>query len=277
MERLRTLATMWLTGAICLAGMGPVRVAAQIMVVGNSVQEQQAASGERYTGEIRLRNQGTEAQPVRIYQTDYLFYADGTNLYPTAGSHPRSNGEWITISPMDLVVPGGEEVDVTYEVAVPAGGELAGTYWSMIMVEPTEAIVDIPEETPEPVVGVRATVRFGIQVATHVPGEAQHALRLGNPRVTVDEGGSRSLEFQLVNEGGVGYRPAVSVEMYDDMAVLVATLEAQRGLIYPGTSALQRFDLSNLPGGSYEAVVVVDTGALEVFGAQFTLTLGDSD
>lgn len=263
--------------AVCMAASAPAAAGAQIRVVGSSVQEREAAPGERYTGEIRLRNQGIEAKPVRIYRTDYLFYADGSNLYPDPGSHPRSNGDWIAVSPTDLVVPPGEEMGVTYQVTVPADPGAAGTFWSMIMVEPTEPISDAPPESDEPAIGLRTIVRFGIQVATHVPGEAEHRLRLGDPRVTRTDDGSRHLRFELVNEGEVGYRPKVSVEMYDEAGVLVATLEAQRGLIYPGTSALQRFDLSDLPGGSYEAVVVVDTGALQVFGAQFTLSLGSRD
>lgn len=269
-----TVIGAWLACAVALA---PESAGAQIMVVGNSVQEREAAPGERYTGEVRLRNQGTEAKPVRVYQTDYLFYADGTNLYPDPGSHPRSSGEWVTVTPTDLVVPGGEEVGVTYQVTVPAGPDLGGTYWSMIMVEPTEPITDAPEDPDRPAIGVRTVVRFGIQVATHVAGEAEHRLRLGDPRVTVEDDGARHLRFELVNEGDVGYRPKVSVEMYEETGVLVATFEAQRGLIYPGTSTLQRFDLSDLPGGSYEAAVVVDTGALQVFGAQFTLNLGSTD
>lgn len=271
------------TAVVCLLGvlgsttLVPAAVTAQIMVVGNSVREDESVPGEKYSGEIQLRNQGAEDRPVRIYQTDYFFQADGTNLFPEPGSHSRSNGVWITVSPTDLLVPAGEEMDVTYQVEVPSDLAEAGTYWSMIMVEPTDPLTDAPEDPEQPAVGVRTTVRFGIQIATHVPGEAEHRLRLGDPRVTVGDEGGRHLRFELVNEGDVGYRPKVSVELYDETGVLVATLEAQRGLIYPGTSAMQGFDLGDLPGGSYEAVVVVDTGALKLFGAQFTLTLNSTD
>ncbi len=177
------------------------------------------------------------------------------------------------MSPTDLIVPAGEELDVTYQVEVPSDLARAGTYWSMIMVEPTEPLTDTPEDSAQPAIGVRTAVRFGIQIATHVPGDAEHRLRLGDPRVTIGEEGGRYLRFELVNEGDVGYRPDVSVELYDEAGGLVATLEAQRGLIYPGTSAVQQFDLGELEGESYEAVVVVDTGATKLFGAQFTLTL----
>lgn len=245
---------------------------AQIMVVGKSVQEREVRPGERYTGEIRLRNQGAEPKAIRVYQTDYLFYADGSNLYPAAGSHPRSNADWTTVMPTDLIVPGGQETSVSYEVAVPEELTGAGTYWSMIMVEPTEPPRD-PASGEDPSIGLRTTIRFGIQVATHVAGEAQHRLGIGNPRLTLDHPGLPHLQFELVNEGQVGFRPNVAVEIYDGAGTLRKTLEAQRGLIYPGTSALQAFDLAELTAGTYEAIVVVDTGGQEIFGAQFTLTI----
>lgn len=272
---LKTVGTrlVCLLGAICCSILPPDAAAAQIMVVGSSVQENQSAPGGTYTGEIRLRNQGPDAKPVRMYQTDYFFQADGTNRFPEPGSHARSNGAWVTVSPTDLVVPAGEDMTVTYQVEVPSGLSRAGTYWSMIMVEPTEPLTDAREDPSRPAIGVRTNVRFGIQIATHVPGDAEHRLRLGDPRVTNGDEGGRQLRFDLVNEGEVGYRPDVSVELYDVAGLLVATLEAQRGLIYPGTSAVQQFDLGDLQDESYEAVVVVDTGALKLFGAQFTLSL----
>lgn len=264
---------VFLLGLLCSSTLVPEAVTAQIMVVGSSVREDESAPGAQYTGEIRLRNQGAEPKPVRVYQTDYFFQADGTNLFPEPGSHARSNGAWITVAPTDLMVPAGEEMDVTYRVEVPADLARAGTYWSMIMVEPTEPLTDAPEDPERPAIGVRTTVRFGIQIATHVPGGAEHGLHLEDPQVTIGDEGDRHLRFELVNEGDVGYRPKVSVELYDDAGALVGTREAQRGLIYPGTSAVQQFDLNDLPAGSYEAVIVVDTGALKLFGAQFTLTL----
>ena len=59
----------------------PVAVSAQIAVVGSTVEERVAARGETYVGTIVVRNQTQQDQPVRIYQTDYLFYADGTSHF----------------------------------------------------------------------------------------------------------------------------------------------------------------------------------------------------
>lgn len=263
----------WILAIFCLVPAS--RAEGQIMVVGNSVQEQDIAPGERHGGRIRLRNQGTADVPVRIYQRDYVFQADGTNLYPSPGSLPRSNATWMAVSPSDLVVPAGEEVDVSYQVTVPADPTLAGTYWSMIMVEPTEADRDAAAARGS--VGLRAIVRFGVQVATHIGDAPPHRLRLANPNLTAAGEGERHLAFELVNEGDAGFRPKVSVDVFDQQGNVAASVEDQRGLLYPGTSALQHVPLGDLSPGVYEAVVVVDTGALEVFGGQFKVTLGSSD
>lgn len=268
----------WLAiGALMAAVAAPSEATAQIAVIGNSVQEHSVEAGERYTGEIRILNEGSEARAVRVYQTDYLFQADGTNSYGAPGSHARSNAQWVTVTPTDVMIPAGEAVEITYSVAVPAEPGIPGTYWSMVMVEPTDAPAEALTDPSDPSIGLRTTIRFGIQIATHVAGEVDHRLQIVNPQLVVDEAGARHLEFVLLNDGAMGYRPKVSLEVFDQSGGQLLTKESQRGLIYPGTSAVQRFDLSLLPSGVYQAVVVADTGSQEVFGAQFNLTIGSGN
>jgi hypothetical protein len=211
---------------------------------------------------------------VRIYQTDYVFFADGRSEYAEPGAHARSNARWMRLSPATLVVPGGGVAEVNYTVSVPADAapQAPGTYWSMIMVEPVPPAAAATEQRG---VGLRTVVRFGIQVATHIAAErATHGVHLGTPRVVVAEGGARTLELELANDGQMGYRPLVSLELYDASGALVAEREEQRGLLYPGTSTLQRLALGVLPAGAYEALLVVDTGGPDLFGGQFRLTVG---
>ncbi len=245
---------------------------AQVTVVGSSVREHSVREGGTAAGAIRLRNVGSAPASVRVQQRDYLFYADGTSLYPEPGSHERSNGRWIALATTDVEVGPGEEVEVGYRIAVPRDEGLEGTYWSMIMVEPTDPLPPVGGAGEEARLGVRTVLRFGIQVATHV-GDARHRLRLGSPRLTRGPGNRQILSFELENAGAAAYRPKVSLELYDGGGALLETLEVQRGLLYPGTSALQRFELP-AHSGTVEALVVVDTGAPEVFGGQFTLSLG---
>ena len=54
---------------------------AQIAVLSETVQEQDAAPGARYSGTILVRNTSDRVQTVRVFQTDYSFQANGESRY----------------------------------------------------------------------------------------------------------------------------------------------------------------------------------------------------
>ena len=59
--------------------------------------------------------------------------------------------------------------------------------------------------------------------------------------------------------------------MYDSAGVLRAKGKQVRGLLYPGTSLRQHYDLGTLPSGTYKALIFADTGVEPVFASQITL------
>ena len=79
------------------------------------------------------------------------------------------------------------------------------------------------------------------------------------------------LDLTVVDTGERGYRPVLWVEVYDATGVLRAKGKQSRGLLYPGTSLRQHYDLGALPSGTYKALVFADTGVEPVFAAQFTV------
>ena len=68
-------------------------------------QERQAKPGETYRGTIVLRNTGAAPAEAKVYQTDYSFAADGSNLYGAPGRLPRSNANWISLSRELVTIP----------------------------------------------------------------------------------------------------------------------------------------------------------------------------
>ena len=266
-----TMSLARMIGAGVLAGLAALpALGAQIAVVGSTVEERVAAPGETYVGTIVVRNQTQQDQPVRIYQTDYLFYADGTSHFNEVGTAPRSNGRWITPTVRSLMVPPSSEMTVSYTVKVPAGDSLAGTYWSAIMVEgaPTEAG---RSSGGRPQVGLGAVVRYAVQVATHIRTTGSRKVAFANSRFLTNPDSTQGFELDVRNEGERAYRPTVWIEVYDDQGSLKANARQERGLLYPGTSLKQVFDLGRLAPGTYRAVVFADSGEDAVFAAQFTL------
>jgi hypothetical protein len=244
---------------------------AQIAVVGNTVEERVAAPGETYVGTIVVRNLTKQDQPVRIYQTDYRFFADGTSHFDDPGTTPHSNAKWITPTVRSLLVPPSSEMTVTYSVKVPAGDSLVGTYWSTLMVEgaPTE-----PGRSSggRPQVGVGAVMRYAVQVATHIKTTGSRKVSFANTKFLTDSAtGTQSFELEVTNAGDRAYRPALWIEVYDATGALKANSRQERGLLYPGTSLKQTFQLGKLAPGTYRAVVFADSGEDAVFASQFTL------
>ncbi len=239
---------------------------AQVSVISSTLEERPATPGERYTGTVRVRNTSTQPQVARIYQTDYRFLADGRTFYEQPGTAPRSNAPWVRFNPAQLTLAPGEEAAVAYEVAVPAG--MRGSYWSVLMVETAQPE---PVRTAQRGVGITPGIRYAVQLATHV-GQAERRIALEGARLT-GETGSRALEVNVSNTGEQADRLELRVDLFDADGAPAGRLSSSRGLVYPGTSIHQRFELPALPAGTYRALLVVDTGSDEVFGAEYTLKL----
>ncbi len=261
--------------ALSLAAFATVPARAQITVAGTAVEERAARPGESYSGTLTLRNEGSETEEARMYLTDYTFSADGRSAYGTPGSLPRSSARWIVFSPAQVRIAPGGEATVGYTVTLPADAGLAGTYWSMLMVEGIErgsAESAAPGARERVRMGIRPTIRHGIQIATTVEGTGTPAVRFDGTRA-YGAGRAKMLELDLSNAGDVAYRPEIRVELYDGSGRAAGSFTSRRGLLYPGTSLRQTFELGALPAGDYQALVVADAGGDEVFGAQYRLKL----
>jgi len=247
----------------------PVRAWAQISVVGNNVEERTAAPGDTYVGTIVVKNLTAESQPVRIYQTDYSFFADGTSHFDAPGSLGRSNASWITPSTGSIIVPPSGETTIAYTVRVPSTETLRGTYWSTIMVE---GAVNPPRQKADRQVAIGTVMRYAIQIATHLSDATAATVVFEKQRIVVATDSTRSMELEVRNDSEKGYRPLVWVELYDATGSLRVRAKQQRGLLYPGTSIKQIFGLGKLPSGSYKALVFADTGDEPVFAAEYKLS-----
>lgn len=253
--------------ALCIGALAsPVVADAQIAVVSSTVEEHAAAPGQSYEGTILIRNLTNQAQPVRVYQSDYTFFADGTSHFDDPASTPRSNAKWIKPSASSVVIPPSGEVTIGYTVTVPTVDSLRGTYWSTIMIEGAESGAP-PEQAKR--VGISAVIRYAVQLATHLPVAGSRKVTYANAAFSKDSTGHRIMDLDVQNIGERAYRPNLWVELYDASGVVKARKEQQRGLVYPGTSFKQRFVFDALPAGTYKAIVFADTGDDAVFATQY--------
>jgi hypothetical protein len=260
---------------------------AGVSVVGGLTREKALEPGAKFEGTIQLQNTGETTCQVNAYQTDYLFYADGSNLYGEPGSAPRSNAEWFTISPKRLTIPPGEAASVHYSGQVPEIRELAsihddlqlmesvnlvGTYWSMVMVEPVpETDIEAVEgEAGKVKIGIQTKVRYGIQIITNIGDTGVRNIKFLDKRLA-NQDGQITLQLGIENTGERWLSPTVWVELYDDGGVQVGRFEGGKKRIYPYCSVSHEVNLGGVPKGDYKALVVLDNGDEYVFGAKYDL------
>ncbi len=248
---------------------------ASVVVTGPLVQEHSLQPGQEAVGLFEIHNPEDRPQEVKIYQTDHFPHADGGVEYGEPGRLPRSNARWISYSPQRLVLPPRETVKVDYTVRVPDDASLRGTYWSVLMVE------GVSESSPESVLGdpsrpqvaIRQVLRYAIQVVSNVGTGATRELKFSSIRL-LQEADKRVLAVEMENTGEQMLIGKPWTELYDSGGRLVTRLDGEPKRMYPGASGRFTMDLVGLQEVTYKALVVVDCGGDDVFGASVKLVLG---
>ncbi len=254
--------------------LAPLSAHPAIMVNGSLTREFVVSPGGSYEGSIEIRNPEDKPQEIKVFQTDYFFYADGRVLYGDPGKLPRSNARWVTLSPSQATIPPNDVLRVHFSVQVPADATLTGTYWSVIMVEP------VPEASPESSspgaketgLGITQVFRYAVQVVTHVGDTGSRQLRFSSIRLSA-ENQKKLLVVDAENSGERWLRGTLWTELYSADGRLVGKFDGGKERMYPGTSVRYTVDLLGVQKGSYKALIVVDCGGDDVFGAHVTLVL----
>ncbi|MDQ1329454.1 MAG: hypothetical protein QG641_2744 [Candidatus Poribacteria bacterium] len=252
----------------------PFMAKANITIIGSLAHERNVETDKTYQGVILIRNTEQEPQEVKIYQTDYLFFSDGKNIYGTpAGKDPRSNALWIVFSPSRLTIPAKATYPLSYTIKVPDDKTMKGTFWSMLMIEP------IPKNSPEAVAPeqekvnttITQIIRYGFQIITHIGDTGKRELKFVDTQL-LKEQEKRILQVDIENVGERQLKPQVWVEIYDK-ETFMGKFEGGITGIYPSASTRYHLDLSGMPEGEYKALVLADCGGDDVFGCTYTLKL----
>jgi hypothetical protein len=268
--------------SLCLRGLFLITfftscLTAQVSIIGELSHDKTALPGDVYTGTIVIRNDTKEPQEAKVYQTDYTFRFDGTNNYGEPGMIPRSNAKWISFSPAYVTLPPQGTVAVNYTLTVPKetdSTKLVGTYWSMLMVEGIQkgsAESSIRGKDTKAQMGIMQTIRYGIQIATSIEKTGTKKIKFINHNVVRKEDGRRILQIDIENTGEIAMRPDVYVELFNEQGTSLGKFPGVKYRIYPGSSVRQSIDVSSIAKGTYKALIVIDSGGDDVFGAQYKL------
>jgi hypothetical protein len=258
---------------LLLTWFGGQTIQAGVVVAGSLVHTKNAKPGETFEGVILVRNDGASAAEGRVYQTDYLFTADGKNDYALPGTTPRSNAKWYSLGASRLTLAPGETVPVSYKGKVPDSADLKGTYWSMVMVEMAASVApEAKEEKDKVPFGLRTQMRYAVQIVVEIGETGKQLLKVADKQL-VKDGGKRIFQMDVANTGERVVIPTGSLELFDAKGLSIGKFESGKTRIYPGCSVRHRFDLTAVPPGKYSALALLDNGDSYVVGAQYQLDL----
>ena len=259
---------------LVLALLATLSLSAQVDVMGALSRRHDLSAGSEVQGRVLVRNAGDQAQMVKVYLTGYQTTADGRTRYADPADSPRSNAAWVHLTPAEQIVPAKGTVSFHYIIRVPDNEQLAGTYWSMLMVQP-EPMKAYEPPTPsagKAQVGIRNVTRIGIHLMTHIGQGGRRELRFIDRRLEIAEGRA-VLQLSMENTGERHLSLEVWAELFDAEGVSIGRFSAGRHGLYPGSSTKVAIDFTGIPAGPYQALIVADNGDDHVFGARYKLEI----
>lgn len=218
--------------------------------------------GETQQFKIALTNDKDEPEQVEIKQCDYGCNSDGQSFFDPVGTMPRSNASWVSFNSNYIRLAPREKQEVIFTIQVPNQQDLKGSYWSALLIEPSQVMQSIQEAKE----GMQLTVkiRYAFHVVTTI-GNGNAKLNIVSKDLkTVGE--KTYLTVDVANAGEVFLNPKLIVKLYSTDGKLEKTLGGSTERLYPGNSQRYFLDGSDLQGKKWKAFLILDNGDQHLFG-----------
>ncbi|AQX84190.1 DUF3324 domain-containing protein [Elizabethkingia sp. HX WHF] len=231
---------------------GPLH--ASIVVLNGLTHNYKVENGHVYKGKIAIENTGSTSQNVKIYLQDFSYKSDGSVNYTIPLTNTKTNADWIKLNTNLLTLKAKEKTEVFYEIVVPDKITQAGSYWSVLIVEPVD---DIKPSDKKIGVSITSVVRYAIQVITDYKTEnTKPDLKFEGVKVDNVEG-KRMLKIAIANKGSVYCKPTLSAEIYSiKNGQKINNLTSMPMGLLPDSSKSFYIDISKIPPDKYKAVII---------------------
>ena len=166
----------------------------------------------------------------------------------------RSAADWIQVEPREFSLNPDEEREIQFTVSVPQ--RVKGTHWAAIYVRSEPANV---EGGGTQIVAIK---RFAVKVYETIPGtETRKAFVTDFSAVTTS---IPKFNLSVKNEGNVQLEFTGELRLRDESGEVVDTKKINTFPLLPGYKrnlTIKGEEVTNLPPGKYNAVVILDYGA----------------
>ncbi|NKI25208.1 hypothetical protein HCG49_01365 [Arenibacter sp. 6A1] len=227
-------------------------------------------SGQVISGEVILINGSSEEERVTFELNDAIFYCDAPRIFTNEETHPKSSNDWFKAELMDLVLNPKEKYVYRFTITIPNDQQLRGSYWTVLMVN---AEKPIKEETLTDNIGLNTKMRYAVGLLTHVNDFDAVNLEFNDMQLgKKTENTNANMDIKLQNHSLFIEEVLLSLEVYDKNGVKVYEGKSTRKKIFPGACASFNLDISTVPEGDYECVLIADARE-EYIGTNISLQL----
>lgn len=253
-----------------------------VSVTGNLSPQFELAPGVVRQGSFVVKNPADVAQRVQIYLRDLLSDDPSRVSYPSAGSIDRSLAPWIELHDSDFTLEPGESREVSYTVRAPKDfANPVGTYWAVVMIESvTERADSSPlDSISDNSYSLRLGVRFrhAVLVRGTFSERGARLIAFEQPGVSLDPANptERLFHVDVINRGDSDEQALASLDLYDERGLPVNQFEETINRLLPDESKRLQWKLGALEPGNYQAVLLIDAGQGDIFGARYRFGVTD--
>lgn len=227
---------------------------ANIVILNGLSHNYKVENGKVYKGKISIENTGSQPQSVKLFLQDFTYQSDGSINYTAPNTNIKTNTGWIKLNTNLLTLKAKEKTEVLYEITIPKQLSDAGSYWSVVIVEPVE---NIKPSNDKQGINITSIVRYAIQIITDIDtDQAKPDLKFEGIKIEKEDGKS-ILKVAVANKGNLYCKPTVNIEIYNKKSgeKLGAFSSLAMGLL-PQTSKSFHIDISKMPPDKYNAALI---------------------
>ncbi|EIA09702.1 hypothetical protein [Flavobacterium frigoris] len=225
-------------------------------------------SGTQIQGEIILLNNSDEEQTVFFSLNEAIFSCAENRTFSATQSHLKSSLKWFDGSLMDKVLSPKEKYTYKFTINIPKDQAIRGTFWNMLMIDIAKPI---KKEKLAQNIGLNTKMRYAIALITNV--NSLDEVSLDFQKIEIDKTtGNKNLTIKIANQHSFIEGVKLSLEVYDAEGKNIFQKTTIRGLVFPGFCKDYTIDISELPKGNYECLLVADSREKFV-GTNVSLTI----
>lgn len=239
-----------------------------VVVINGLTHIYSGVSGDKMRGEIILLNTSNEEQRVSFDLNDALFSCTENRIFSNSQTHHQSSLEWFDGSLMDKVLDPKEKYVFRFSINIPKDQTLRGSYWTSIMIDVEKPI---KKDKLSKNIGLNTKVRYAIGLLTNV--NSYDEVKLDFEKMDVDKAGNnKNLKVKIANQNLFIEGVKLSLEVYDAEGKNILESSTDRNMVFPGFCKEYSIDISKLPKGNYECLLVADSRE-KFLGTNISLTI----